>query len=127
VLKLWEFEKLCRTESDNGNGDVRALWLSEENLKELQADITKYALSGGGKSLPVHVHDIPALREGGYPMYAVNPATRAECHLHICVGDETADVFFPGGGFEAHICSRCKLGFCSICTSRTCQCSHKGR
>lgn len=26
-----------------------------------------------------------------------------------------------------HICSRCKLGFCAICVSRSCQCSHKGR
>lgn len=108
MLKLWEFEKLCRTEWDNGGGDVRALWLSEESLKELQADITKYALAGGGKSLPLHVEDIPKLREkDAYPMYAVNPVTRrGECHLHICAGDEIADVFFPDGGFEAHVLSR---------------------
>jgi hypothetical protein len=107
LLKLWEFEKLCKTEWDNGQGDVRALWLSEESLKELQADITKYALAGGGRSLPLRVDDIPKLRSGGYPMYAVNPVTRTgECHLHICQGDEIADVHFPDGSFEAHVLSR---------------------
>lgn len=111
-MKLWEFERLCKTEWENGNGDVRALWLLEDSLKELQADITRYSLKGGGQALPIHVEDLPRLREGGYPMYVVNPYTRidpkrrGECKLHICRDQDMADVFFPDGKFEAHVLSR---------------------
>lgn len=111
-MKLWEFERLCKTEWDNGQGDVRALWLLEDSLRELQADITAYGLKGGGKMLPLHVEDLPKLKQGGYPMYTVNPMTRndpkrrGEVTLHICRDHDTADVFFPGGGYEAHVLSR---------------------
>lgn len=111
-MRLWEFEHLCRTEWENGQGDVRTLWLGEDSLKELQADISTYGTRGGAKVAPLHIEDLPKLKEGGSPMYVVNPMTRSdperrgECHLRICRGDETADVFFPDGHFEAHVLSR---------------------
>lgn len=111
-MRLWEFERLCKTEFDNGEGDVRTLWLGDESLRELQADITQYGLKGGGKSCPLHVEDLAKLKQGGYPMYVVNPCTRSdpkrrgEVSLRICRGEEIADVFFPDGRFEAHVLSR---------------------
>ena len=110
-MKLWEFDYLCRTEWENGEGNVRTLWLLEDSLKELQADMTEYALRGGGKMLPVRVEDIEKLRDGGYPMYIVNPVTRTdkfrgEVHMHICRDQDAADVFFPDGHFETHILAR---------------------
>lgn len=111
-MKLWEFERLCKTEWDNGQGDVRTLWLLEDSLRELVDDIIAYSMKGGGKFLPVHVEDLQKIREGGYPMYVVNPATRTdpirrgEVSLRICRDQDIADVFFPDGGFEAHVLSR---------------------
>jgi hypothetical protein len=111
-MKLWEFERLCKTEWDNGQGDVRTLWLLEPSLRELQSDITQYTLKGGGKFLPVHTEDVQKVRDGGHPMYAVNPSTRmnperrGEVHLRICRDQDMADVFFPDGSFEAHVLSR---------------------
>lgn len=105
-MRLWEFDRLCKMEWENGEGRVGSLWLPEDSLRELQADIKQYALQGGGKFLPVHVDDLPRLREkDSYVMYALNPVDRKEVSLRMCRGEEIADVFFPDG-YEAHVLSR---------------------
>lgn len=111
-MKLWEFERLCKVEWENGHGDVRTLWLVENSLRELQADISQYGLKGGGKACPLHIEDLPKLKQGGDPMYVVNPCTRSdpkrrgEVVLRLCRDQDMADVFFPDGRFEAHVLSR---------------------
>lgn len=104
-MKLWEFDQLCRTEWDNGRGEVCSLWLLEKSIRELQDDILSFG-AGMGKALPLRVADIPRLRQGDRPMYVVHPLTRGEIRLRIARDMDVADIKFPDGHFESHVLAR---------------------
>ena len=111
-MKLWEFERLCKTEWDNGQGDVRALWLLEDSLKELQADIVMYSPQGRREDASPALRRPPEASRGrlpdvrGQPDDPQRPEAPGEVTLHICRDYDMADVFFPDGKFEAHVLSR---------------------
>ena len=104
-MKLQEFDQLCKTEWQNGKGEVVTLWLLEKSVIELQDDIASYG-HGGGKVLPLRMEDLPQLRMGGRPMYVVNPVTREIVKMRIARDMDVADVRMPGGRIETHILSR---------------------